>query len=82
MEGIDALLGGTYRREISINRTDGHIGSKSHISQISILKSFHQLIYRSINRRTHWHKGADNRKEKTHNQDRMEEYTGGADAST
>ena len=76
------MIGGTDRREGSINRTDGHIETLSQLSQILISTSFDRLIYQNNNERTHWQKGAEYRKEDTHHQDRMEEYTGGEDAST
>ena len=76
------MIGVMDRRKISINRTDRHIETQSQLSQISISKSFDQLIYQSINRRTRWQKGADYRKEETHHQDRTEEYIDGADAAT
>ena len=66
------MIGGMDRNGRSINRTDENIKAQSQLSQFSITESFDLLIYQSINRRNHWNKGADNRKEKTHNQDRME----------
>ena len=76
------MIVGTYRRERSINRTDRHIETQSHIFQLSISKQFDRLIYQSINRRTHCQRREDNRKEETHHQDRTEEYMGGTNAST